>query len=93
MQWKVCVYVYMCGCVDVFINGWLCDDVDMGVEEINFLTCATAEISSHCVICVPTYIVCSFVELGGVCELRQEMGQQRHELLREIELLKMGKCM
>ena len=38
--------------------------------------------------CVPTYIVCSIVELGGVCEVRQEMGQQREELLREMELLK-----
>ena len=51
--------------------------------------------TSHCVMCVPTYIVCSIVELGGVCEVRQEMGQQREELLREMELLKTeltGKC-
>ena len=34
------------------------------------------------------YIVCSTVELGGVCELRQEMGQQTEELLREMEHLK-----
>ena len=49
----------------------------------------------HCVTCVPTYIVCSIVELGGVCEVRQEMGQQREELLREMGLLKTdltGKC-
>ena len=38
--------------------------------------------------CVPTYIVCSIVELGGVCEVRQEMGQQREELLMEMGLLK-----
>ena len=43
---------------------------------------------SHCVMCVPTYIVCSIVELGGVCEVRREMGQQREELLREMELLR-----
>ena len=51
--------------------------------------------TSHCVMCVPTYIVCSIVELGGVCEVRQEMGQQREELLREMGLLKTeltGKC-
>ena len=50
---------------------------------------------SHCVTCVPTYIVYSVVELGGVCEVREEMGQQREELLREMELLKTeltGKC-
>ena len=51
--------------------------------------------TSHCGTCVPTYIVCSIVELGGVCEVRQEMGQQREELLREMGLLKTdltGKC-
>ena len=50
--------------------------------------------TSHCVTCVPTYIVCSIVQLGGLCEVRQEMVQQREELLREMELLKtelMGK--
>ena len=43
-----------------------------------------------CDVCtyVHTYIVCSLVEQGRVCELCQEMGQQREELLRETELLK-----
>ena len=52
--------------------------------------------TSHCVMCVPTYIrtyvhmyiACSLAEQGRVCELCQEMGQQREELLRETELLK-----
>ena len=43
---------------------------------------------SRCVSCVSTYIVCSIVELGGVCDVRQEMSQQREELLMEMELLK-----
>ena len=34
-------------------------------------------------LCVPLA-----VELGGVCELRQDMGQQTKELLREMEHLK-----
>ena len=44
--------------------------------------------TSNCVMCVPTYIVCSIVAPGGVCEVRQEMDQQREELLREMGLLK-----
>ena len=72
----------MCG-VGVFIE-WLlggcgCVKVGVGVGEPP---------TSHCVRCVPTYIVCSIVALGGVCEVHQEMGQQREELLREMELLK-----
>ena len=59
----------------------------MIVAEITFLTC-TSVISSRCVTCVPAYIVCSTVELRGVCELRQEMSQQTEELLREMEHLK-----
>ena len=37
-----------------------------------------------------SYMHCVFyaVELGGVCELRQEMSQQTEELLREMEHLK-----
>ena len=59
----------------------------MVVAEITFLTC-TSVISSRCVTCVPAYIVCSTVELGGVCELHQEMGQQTEELLRKMAHLK-----
>ena len=59
----------------------------MVVAGITFLTC-TSVISSRCVTCVPTYIVCSTVELRGVCELHQEMGQQTEELLREMAHLK-----
>ena len=55
-------------------------DVGVVVAEITFLTC-TSVISSRCVTCIPTYIVRSTVELGGVCELRQEMRQQTEELL------------
>ena len=44
--------------------------------------------TSNCVMCVPTYVVCFIIELGGVCEMRQEMDQQREELLMEMGLLK-----
>ena len=60
-------------------------DVGVGVAEITFLTCTSV---IRCVTCIPTYIVRSTVELGGVCELRQEMRQQTEELLREMEYLK-----
>ena len=41
-------------------------------------------------LCVYLYVHCvnSFADLGGVGELRQEVGQQREELLREMNLLK-----
>lgn len=40
--------------------------------------------------CVPIimHIVCSFAELRGVHELRQEMDEQSKEHLREMNLLK-----
>ena len=91
-----CVMERECACVwcsvGVYLDWligwvWLCMDVGVGVAEITFLTCTSA-ISSWCVTCVPTFIACSTVELGGVCELHQEMGQQTEELLREIEYLK-----
>ena len=49
----------------------------------------TSVINSHCV-CVPIimHIVCSFAELRGVHELRQEMDEQSKEHLREMNLLK-----
>ena len=41
-------------------------------------------------LCVYLCVHCvnSFADLGGVGELRQEVGQQREELLREMNLLK-----
>ena len=72
--------------IDWLLVGCGCVKVGVGVGEPP---------TSHCVTCVPTYIVCSIVELGGVCEVRQEMGQQREKLLMEMGLLKtelLGKC-
>ena len=59
-----------------YVREWVCGCVKMEPP------------TSHCVMCVPTYIVCSIVEVGGVCEMRQEMGQQREELLMEMGLQK-----
>ena len=48
-----------------------------------------------CIVLIPTvyvpaytYIVCSLVELRGVGELHQKMGEQREELLRKMKVLK-----
>ena len=58
-----CVMEGECACVCVWFKVWLigwvwlCMDVSVCVAEITFLTC-TSVISSRCVTCVPTCIVC-----------------------------------